>query len=63
MSKDQWLKQQLGLKGIYSYTDQDFSRLKSMFIDNITHFKMDKYTAFDRPFEAVFNRKKEGNNV
>ena len=58
MSKNKWLKQQLALKGIYNYSQQDFDRLKALFIDNITHFKMDKYTAFDRAFEAVFRRKK-----
>ncbi len=59
MSKDKWLKQQLSLKGIYDYSQQDFDRLKALFIDNITHFKMDKYTAFDRAFEAVFGRERK----
>ena len=58
MSKDKWLKQQLALKGIYDYTQQEFDRLKALFIDNITSLKMDKYLAFDRAFEAVFRRKK-----
>ena len=57
MSKDKWLKQQLSLKGIYNYTEEDFNRLKSLFIDNITHFKIDKHTAFDRAFSIVFGRK------
>ncbi|WP_297456033.1 hypothetical protein [Persephonella sp.] len=57
MNKDKWIKQQLALKGIYNYSQQDFDRLKSLFIDNITSLKMDKYTAFDRAFQAVFGRK------
>ncbi|WP_457641414.1 hypothetical protein [Persephonella sp.] len=57
MSKDKWLKQQLALKGIYGYTQQEFDRLKALVIDNITHFNMDRYTAFDRAFEIVFRRK------
>ena len=58
MSKSDFIKQQLALRGIFNYTDQDFSRLKSMFIDNVTLLKMDKYTAFDRAFEVVFGRKR-----
>lgn len=57
MSKDKWLKQQLSLKGIYDYTEEDFNRLKSLFIDNITSLKMDKYLAFDKAFKIVFGRK------
>ena len=58
MNKDKFFKEQLALKGIYDYSQQDFDRIKALFIDNITHFKMDKYTAFDRAFEVVFGRKK-----
>lgn len=57
MSKDKFLKEQLALKGIYDYTQQEFDRLKALFIDNITHFKMDRYTAFDKAFEVVFKKR------
>ncbi|WP_457628374.1 hypothetical protein [Persephonella sp.] len=58
-SKTTFIKQQLALKGIYDYTEKQLEQLKSLFIDNITHFKMDRYTAFDRAFEAVFRGDKD----
>jgi CMP-N-acetylneuraminic acid synthetase len=58
MSKTDFIKKQLALKGIYNYTDQQLQQLKSIFIDNITHYNMDRHTAFDKAFEVVFRRKR-----
>jgi len=57
MSKTDFIKKQLALKGIYDYTQRQLDQLKSLFIDLITTYKIDKYTAFDRAFETVFRRK------
>ncbi len=58
MSKTDWIKQQLAIKGIYDYTEKQLEQLKSLFIDNITLLKMNRYDAFDKAFEVVFRRKK-----
>lgn len=57
-SKTQFIKEQLALKGIYDYTEQQFKQLKAIFTDILSRYKIDKYTAFDRAFEVVFERKR-----
>ena len=58
MSKTDFIKKQLALKGIYDYTEQQFYQVKALFIDYLILYKMDKYTAFDKAFKAVFKEKK-----
>lgn len=46
-SKDQYLKSMLAEKGKFDYTNQQFYKLKCLFIDNVSLLKMPKEEAFE----------------
>jgi len=57
-SKDKYLLRKLGEKGKLDYTQEQFKRLKELFIDNIIHFKMDREQVFEDAYKTVFRRAK-----
>ena len=57
-SKTEFLKEQLALKGIYDYTEEDIKFLKIEMIDAMHYGKKDKYEAFNDAFFIWQRRKK-----
>ena len=50
MSKTDFIKEQLALRGIYNYTEKDLKFLKTTMIEAIHHGR-DRYQAFEDAFK------------
>ena len=58
MSKEAFIKQQLALRGVFDYTEEDIQMLKKEMIDAIVIAGKDKYSAFEDAFYIWKRRKK-----
>jgi len=55
-SKTEFIKQQLALRGVFDYTEEDIQMLKKEMLEAI-HYGRDKYQAFEDAF-YVWKRRK-----
>ncbi|SNZ08250.1 hypothetical protein SAMN06265182_1234 [Persephonella hydrogeniphila] len=58
-SKDKYLKNRLAELGKFDYTEEQFYKLKSLFIDNVSLLKMPKEKAFENAYKTVFGGEKK----
>ncbi len=54
--KTEFIKQQLALRGVFDYTEEDLKILKKEMLEAI-HFSRDKYQAFEDAF-YIWKRRK-----
>ena len=57
-SKNRYLKEKLAEKGKFDYTEQQFRKLKELYIDNRLICRMEKEKAFEEAFKTVFGGEK-----
>lgn len=62
MSKEAFIKQQLALRGVFDYTEDDIRVLKKELINAIVIAGKDKYSAFEDAFYIWKRRKKNERN-
>ena len=62
MNKEAFIKQQLTLRGVFDYTEEDIQMLKKEMIDAIVIAGKDKYSAFEDAFYIWKRRKKNERN-